>query len=121
MSLSRRLLRAYRLAVYLIVLLTPAALVLIVEKPRFRNLAVEISVPTGLLTLSMLVVALALPTRLHSILSSFGIERVLRTHRLIALLALFLLALHVLFALMGDPRGLGILQPPDGAATSLGG
>ena len=110
MSRSRRLMQAYWLAVYVVVVLTPPALVLIVERPRVRNLGVEISVLTGLTTLSMLVVALALPTRLHSILSSFGIERVLRTHRLIALLALILLALHVLFAFIGDPRGIGILN-----------
>jgi predicted ferric reductase len=110
MSRSRRLMQAYWLAVYVVVVLTPPALVLIVERPRFRNLGVEISLLTGLTTLSMLVVALALPTRLHSILSSFGIERVLRTHRLIALLALILLALHVLFAFIGDPRGIGILN-----------
>jgi 3-phenylpropionate/trans-cinnamate dioxygenase ferredoxin reductase subunit len=107
---SRRTLRVYWIAVYLLVVLVPPALVVFLERPRFRNLAIEFTVLTGLLTLSMLVVTLALPTRVHSRLASIGIERVLRTHRLVALIAVVLLALHVLFAFIGDPRGIGILN-----------
>jgi predicted ferric reductase len=110
MSLPRRLLRLYWRTVYLAIVLAPPIVLLVVERPHFRNLATEVSVLTGLLTVSILIVTLALPTRIYSILSSFGIERVLRVHRLMALVALTTLALHILFALIGDPRGLGTLN-----------
>jgi 3-phenylpropionate/trans-cinnamate dioxygenase ferredoxin reductase subunit len=47
---------------------------------------------------------------LRSILSSFGIEWVLRNHRLVGLLAAGLILLHLLLVFIGDPRGLGILN-----------
>jgi 3-phenylpropionate/trans-cinnamate dioxygenase ferredoxin reductase subunit len=103
-------LRLYWRTVYLAIVLAPPIVLLVVERPHFRNLATEVSVLTGLLTVSILIVTLALPTRIYSILSSFGIERVLRVHRLMALVALTTLALHILFALIGDPRGLGTLN-----------
>jgi 3-phenylpropionate/trans-cinnamate dioxygenase ferredoxin reductase subunit len=113
MSRSRRLVRTYWLGIYLAVVVAPVALLLLVAHQDFRNLATELSVLSGLLALSLLVITLALPTRVHSILSSFGIEKVLRTHRLAALVAVALVALHVLLAFVGDPRGVSILDLTD--------
>jgi 3-phenylpropionate/trans-cinnamate dioxygenase ferredoxin reductase subunit len=110
MSRSRRALQAYWFGIYLIVALGPVAVLLFVERPTFHNLATELSVISGLLALSLFVVALALPTRVESILSSFGIEKVLRIHRLAALLAMVCLAAHVVLAVIGDPRGLRIFD-----------
>ena len=68
------------------------------------------SLATGCIGLSLMVVALVLPGRMPSILSAFGIEWVLRNHRFIGILAVFLVIAHVLFVLPGDPRGLAIFD-----------
>jgi predicted ferric reductase len=107
---SRRLTRAYWLGVLLVFTYTPVAVLLLVEHSRFRNFATELSVIAGLLAVSFLVVALALPTRVHSILASFGIENVLRTHRLVAVVATVLVVIHIGAALIGDPRGFRIFD-----------
>jgi predicted ferric reductase len=83
---------------------------LLVQDARFRNVAREVSVLAGLLAVSLLVVALVLPTRVHSILASFGIENVLRTHRVVAVAATVLVIIHIGAAVIGDPRGLGIFD-----------
>ncbi|MDT4946113.1 MAG: hypothetical protein QOH14_2846, partial [Pseudonocardiales bacterium] len=85
---SRRIVRLAWLAVFVTVAVGPLLVVLLVERPGFRNLATELSLLTGVVGLSLLVVAFALPARLQSVLSSFGIERVLLAHRLVAVIAL---------------------------------
>ncbi|MEO6702368.1 MAG: ferric reductase-like transmembrane domain-containing protein [Jatrophihabitantaceae bacterium] len=112
MSRTRRLVQAYWLTLYLVIAVVPVILLLVIERARYRNIATELSVLAGLLALSLLIVAFALPTRVHSILASFGIEKVLRSHRLVALISLSLLGLHILLAVIGDPRGISIFNLP---------
>ncbi|HEY3717870.1 MAG TPA: ferric reductase-like transmembrane domain-containing protein [Jatrophihabitantaceae bacterium] len=95
---------------YATVGLTPVALMLFVRRVEVANVATALSLAFGLIALSLLGVALALPARMRSILSSFGIEWVLRNHRLVGLLAAGLILLHLLFVFIGDPRGVGILN-----------
>lgn len=112
MSSSRRVIRACWLTVSVIVTLTPPAVLLTVDHEHFRNNATEVSVLTGLVALSSLIVALAIPTRVSSILSSFGVERVLRGHRRVAVIAAVLVLVHVGTALAGDRRGVRIFDLP---------
>lgn len=70
----------------------------------------EAAVDSGLVAFALLVVAVLLIGRIPSLLSAFGIERVLRMHRLVALAAVVLVAGHVALVLVTDPRGLAIFD-----------
>jgi predicted ferric reductase len=111
------------LGVYAVATLLPVALMVVIEHLPVGNLWLAALLATGLIALSLLVVALVLPARVRSILSSFGIEWVLRNHRFVATLAVVLVIVHVLLVIPGDPRGLSILDlrkatPPVWAATT---
>jgi predicted ferric reductase len=108
-----RAVRTYWIGVLLIVALGPVALVVAVDHAHFRNTTTALSVVTGMLAASLFVVTFALPTRVPSVLSAFGIERVLRTHRLLAVSAVALLVLHIGLAVIGDPRHLHIFVLTD--------
>jgi 3-phenylpropionate/trans-cinnamate dioxygenase ferredoxin reductase subunit len=110
MAYSRQLVRSTWLAVFAVAILLPPAVVVFIERPRFRNLATELSLMTGLLAVSLLLATLTLPTRVNSILASFGIENVLRIHRLVAMLALLLVVVHIGLVFVGDPRGISIVN-----------
>jgi len=102
--------RAGWLLAYAAVGLTPVALMLFVRHVEVANVATGVSLAFALIALSLLCVAFALPARMRSILSSFGIEWVLRNHRFVGLLAAVLILLHLLLVFVGDPRGIGILN-----------
>ena len=110
MAFSRRSVRATWLTIFAVITFVPPFLVVFIERPQFRNLATELSLITGVLAISLLVATLALPTRIHSVLASFGIEKVLRIHRLVAVLAVILVVVHVVLAIIGDPRGISIFD-----------
>ncbi|MEU4192405.1 ferredoxin reductase family protein [Kribbella sp. NPDC026611] len=65
---------------------------------------------SGLVGLSALVVAVALPARLPHLIAAFGIETILGVHRLIALIATAMIVVHLISVLFVDPRGLSILD-----------
>ena len=102
--------RVLWLAVFAALVIGPVLVILLVAHPAFRNLATQLSLLAGVLALSFLVVVTALPARLPSILSSFGIERVLVAHRLVALTALGFVIVHLLLVFVGDPRGVRVLD-----------
>jgi predicted ferric reductase len=85
------------------------------------TLAAELATATGLLALGVLFVALLMPARLRSLVSTLGIEKILRGHRLLALMALGLVAAHVVLVLFTDPRGLAILDLRDTTAAAWAG
>src|SRR5882762_3250324 len=107
---SDRRVRAGWMLAYAAAGLTPVVLMLFVRRVEVANVATALSLAFGLIALSLLGVALALPARMRSILSSFGIEWVLRNHRFVGLLAAGMILLHLVFVFVGDPRGLGILN-----------
>ena len=120
---TARLTRATWLGTYAIATLLPVILVIRIRHLPVANAWIAVSIATGLIALSLLVVALVLPARVRSILSSFGIEWVLRNHRFVATLAVVLVIVHVVLVVPGDPRGLSIFdlrkQPaPVWAATT---
>lgn len=98
------------LGTYLFVIVVPLMLVWAVGQEQSIGLARQFAAGTGVLALSLLVVTLVLPARLSSLVSSFGIERVLRQHRLVALAAVGLVAAHLVLVLFTDPRGIAILN-----------
>lgn len=70
----------------------------------------EAAVDTGLVAFALLVVGVLLIARVRSIVSSFGIERVLRMHRAVAVAAVLLVLAHVAAVLVSDPRGLRVFD-----------
>ena len=107
--------------VFLAVLLAP--LVLSARAGGRGDLLLELSLVFGLLAGSVLVCAAVLPSRLRSLTNAFGIERVLRSHRWLGLLALNLVLVHVVLVLLDDPSSLALLNPitgPNRARAALG-
>jgi predicted ferric reductase len=62
---------------------------------------------------SLLVAAVVLPSRVRAITSHLGVERILRQHRLLAVVAALLVGAHVVFVVLHDPEGLGVLDLRD--------
>ena len=109
--------------VYTAVGLVPVALMLLVAHTYTANLALAFCLVTGLMALSLMVVVFALTARMPSILAAFGVERVLRGHRAVALIVVALVIAHLRCVFIGDPRSVGVLvltrQPkPVWAATA---
>ncbi len=66
------------------------------------------SLVTSLAAASLLLVAFVLPSRLRTVTSYLGVETLLKTHRLIALVAMGLVVAHVVFVLAH--AGFGVLD-----------
>ncbi len=66
------------------------------------------SLVTSLAAASLLLVAFVLPSRLRTITSYLGVEKVLKSHRLIALVAMGLVVAHIVFVFV--QTGFGVLD-----------
>ncbi|MDX6258715.1 MAG: hypothetical protein QOH84_403 [Kribbellaceae bacterium] len=97
---------------YVAVLLVPLLLTWTVVGDPGISAGEAIALSTGLVGFSALVVAVALPARLPRLIATFGIETILTVHRLIALIALLMVAAHLVAVLIFDPRGFRILDLP---------
>jgi predicted ferric reductase len=117
----RSLLRSVWALIFLLVLLVPLVLCLLVDDRS--HVFDEMSVTFGLLAASVLVCAAVLPSRLRSLTQSFGIERVLKTHRYLGLLALVLVLLHAVLVFVANPHNLALLDvrhAPNRARAAVG-
>ncbi|MDQ1465282.1 MAG: hypothetical protein QOC73_2223 [Actinomycetota bacterium] len=74
------------------------------------GMAWELGLGAGIVALSILVAAFALPSRLRVFTTHLGIENVLRAHRALAVLAVAFVLLHLAFVVASDPKHLGILD-----------
>lgn len=70
----------------------------------------ELSLGTGLLASSVLLIAVVAASRIRSITRAFGIERVLLSHRWLGMLALFLVLMHTALVLIDDPDNMVLLE-----------
>ena len=66
------------------------------------------SLASGLVAASLMVGAALLPSRVRMITSYLGVERLLRQHRLLALVGSGLVLAHVLFVVIHSDAGLGV-------------
>ena len=96
--------------VALVVLVVMPLVICWLVPPDLRGVMEGEAVSTGLVGFTLLVVGVVLMARIPSLLSSFGIERVLRAHRWVAVVAVALVLAHVVVVLVSDPRGLAILD-----------
>ncbi|HET9860220.1 MAG TPA: ferredoxin reductase family protein [Nocardioidaceae bacterium] len=115
---AARLGRAAWLVGYLAVIIVPLVLVWVVGRDPGDDLLAISATDTGLLAFSLLVVALVLMARVPSLVASFGIETILRMHRVVALCAVALVAGHVVLIVFHDPRGLSIFDLRDTTAAA---
>jgi predicted ferric reductase len=75
------------------------------------DLMIELSLSFGVLAASVIICTVVLPSRLRSLTAAFGIERVLKSHRYLGSLALFLVLVHLAFVLLDDPNNVRLLIP----------
>jgi predicted ferric reductase len=85
------------------------------------GMAIELCLTTGLLGLSTLAATVILPSRMRSISRAFGIEGVMRSHRLLALLTTGLVLLHVAFVAIDHPGNVVLLYPVTGPPRARAG
>jgi predicted ferric reductase len=118
----RPLLRVGLAVAYLAVVLVPLALALSADLPDGHDPAYEVSLATGLVALSLLVVAYILPKRVRALSRSLGIDVVLGVHRLVGLSALTFVLAHIATVLAADRENLRLLDmtsAPDRARAAL--
>ena len=101
-------------------------LVLLANAPtsvRGRNDLHVASLTVSLSAASLLVAVFVLPSRIRAVTSYLGVERLLRSHRFLALLVVGLVLAHVGFVLMRARAGFGVLDlrsaPPRVWAASI--
>jgi predicted ferric reductase len=85
------------------------------------GIAIELCLTTGLLSLSLLAATVILPSRMRSISRAFGIEGVLRSHRLLALITTGLVLVHVAFVVVDRPMNVVLLYPVTGPPRARAG
>jgi predicted ferric reductase len=76
-----------------------------------QGLGQELVTLTGLLATSLLVCTVVLPSRLRSLTKAFGIEAVLRSHRLLGLCTVLMVLAHLAAVIIKDPRGVALMIP----------
>lgn len=120
-----RLLRAIWVGVFLATVFVPLALVSDAgaqPQPGSRGgIAIELSMITGLLGLSLIAATVVLPSRMRSISRAFGIDHVVRSHRLLALAATGVVLAHIGVVLADTPANVHMLNPVTGPPPMLAG
>jgi predicted ferric reductase len=97
------------MAALLFALFTPPVLRIFVAERQ--ALGQELVTLTGLLATSLLVCTVVLPSRLRSLTREFGIETVLRSHRLLGLSTVLMVLVHLAAVVVNDPRGVALMIP----------
>ena len=105
----RTVLRACLALTYLAVVLVPLWLALGADR-HTGGAAYELSLATGLVALSLLVIAYVLPKRVRALSRCLGIDVVLGVHRLVGLSALAFTGAHIVTVLATDPSNLALLD-----------
>jgi len=85
------------------------------------GLAIELCLTTGLLALSTLAATVILPSRMRSISKAFGIEGIMHSHKLLALVTTGLVLMHVAFVVIDKPMNVTLLYPVTGPPRARAG
>ena len=85
------------------------------------GLAIELCLTTGLLGLSTLAATVILPSRMRSISKAFGIEGMMHSHKLLALVTTGLVLMHVAFVVIDRPMNVTLLYPVTGPPRARAG
>lgn len=109
------------LALYVIVVLAPLALVAVAVKPGAQGVAVVVAAALGFGALTLLVLQPLVSGRWGSITSAFGLRSVLALHRQAGTAALVLVIAHVVALIVDDPARLALLDPRDAPVRARAG
>ena len=119
----RRLAPTAWLAIIAVAVAIPWWIVLSLHRSSSLGTWRLLSLVTSLAATSLLVAVFFLPSRLRAFTSHLGVERLLRQHRALALVAVVLVAGHVVFVLIHADGGLAVLDlrtaPPRVWAASV--
>jgi predicted ferric reductase len=102
------------ITLYLLLVLTPVALMLVPPVPSGRGFWLEFSVALGFIGLTQIAVQFILIARFKKVTAPYGIDIILRYHRQIALLAIVLLLAHPVIIVIDNPSRLKLLNPLGG-------
>lgn len=101
------------LAMYVMVVLAPLALVAVAVKPGAQGMAVVFAAALGFAGFSLFVLQPLVSGRWGSITAAFGLRSVLSLHRQAGTAALLLVIGHVVALMVDDPGRLELLDPRD--------
>ena len=103
--------RVIWVAVYVLLVLAPMAFVLVAPDAASRSGLTNASDGIGFSALAVLALQLALPARVRLFTRPFGVDVLLRFHRLVGGCALALVVLHLALLLVDDPDRWALLDP----------
>ncbi|MFO7581923.1 ferric reductase-like transmembrane domain-containing protein [Guyparkeria sp.] len=106
---------------YLVAVLAPMFIMMIRPTPPGRSFWVEFSIALGFVGLTQMGVQFLLIARYRKVTAPYGIDVILQYHRLIAMMALFLILAHPAILMIHNPALLGLLNPLGGTWASRSG
>ena len=116
--MNRTIVGAFWLVVYLIVILSPLAIMMIRPTPPARSFLVEFSLGLGFVGLVQIAVQFVLIARYESVTAPYGIDLILKYHRQVATIAIVLLIAHPILLVIDNPALADLLNPIRGTAAS---
>ncbi len=99
------------ITLYLLLVLTPVALMLVAPVPSGRGFWLEFSVALGFIGLTQIALQFILIARFKRVTVPYGIDIILRYHRQIAVLAILLLLAHPIIIVIDNPSRLKLFNP----------
>jgi 3-phenylpropionate/trans-cinnamate dioxygenase ferredoxin reductase subunit len=103
--------RSLWVAIYVVLLLMPLALMAVVVKPGDASLPVIVAGGLGFIGLTILVLQIVTASRVRAFTAPFGIDLLLRFHRQVGVAALVLIVAHIVLLIAADPDKLLLLDP----------
>jgi predicted ferric reductase len=109
---------AFWIGLYLLVILTPLAVVLLADAPPGRGFVIDFSVALGFVGLALMGLEFALCARFKAASAPFGMDAVVQFHRQISYVALVLILAHPILLFLENSDTLKSLNVFDAPARS---
>ena len=106
------------IGLYLLVLLTPLAVVLLADAPPGRSFVVDFSVALGFVGLALMGLEFALCARFKAASAPFGMDAIVQFHRQISYVALVLILAHPILLFFENSKTIDSLNVFDSPARS---
>jgi predicted ferric reductase len=115
---NRLALSVFWIGLYLLVVLAPVFVMFAPPVPSGRPFLVELSVALGFVGLTQIAAQFALVARFKRLTAPYGIDVILRYHRQIAMVAVFLILAHPILLVIEFPPRAELLNPLGGNVAS---
>jgi predicted ferric reductase len=119
--MNRHALGALWVTAYVLTVSTPLLIMTIRPVPAARPFLVEAAIALGFVAVIMMAIQFVLIGRFQGLSAPFGMDALLRYHRHIAAIALFLIVAHAIMLAAYDPAFLAWFNPIGGALASRSG